>query len=204
MATATLMYPQRIYQQDVEAALGIERGSVCAPTTFYIEARRLGYPAGDLSPAEFVRPCLQFDDQGNLLDSKRRLLSTCVRDRYGMSVVSWNTVDQPQNLKLMTELGYLHSDEERRFFETVVAGKSTLDLVRAGYHVIAGVIPGFAANLGLHAVILALPDDPNAREQGLIEVIDPDMRNSKTLYTPEEITHGLLPGGACSIVLPRR
>ena len=192
----------RTYQQDIEADLGIELGSVCAPTTFYIEAKRLGYPAGRLSPAEFVKPCLQFDAQGKLLDSMRRVLSACVRERFGLKVVSWNTVDQPQDVDLMTRLDYLHSDEEREFFRTVVQGKSLIDLVRSGYHVIAGVVPGFAANRVVHAVILRLPQDSTGADAGLIEIVDPDQQNGKRLYAAEEIERGLLPGGACSIILP--
>ena len=192
----------RTYQQDVEAALGIELGSVCAPTAFYIEAKRLGYAAGNLPPAAFVKPCLQFDEQGNLVDSKRAVLSSCMRELFGISVVSWNTVDQPQDIDLMTRLGYLHTDEERQFFAVKVQGRSVLDLVRSGYHVIAGVMPGFAANRVTHAVILQQPSDPELAAQGLVEVIDPDQRNGKSVYTAEEIQHGLQPGGACSIMLP--
>jgi hypothetical protein len=192
----------QIYQQDIEAELGIQLGSVCAPTAFYIEARRLGYTAGNLVPAEFVKPCLKYDDRGQLLDSKRGELSACLRQHYGLKIVSWNTVAQAQDIEAMRRGGYLSTDEERQFFQAVVDGKSPIELVRTGYHVIAGMAPGFGANTDLHAVILRLPSDSAAAELGMIEVIDPDRRNEKTLYTESEIERGLQPGGACSIVLP--
>jgi len=198
----------RTYQQDIESDLGIELGSVCAPTTFYIEAKRLGYPAGKLSPSEFVKPCLQFDEQGRVVDSQRRILSECVRKHYKMKVISWNTFNQPQDIDLMVKAGYIRSAEEQRFFKSVVEGKSVLDLVRRGYHIVAGVVPGFAANQGFHAVILKQPDDLEAAKKGLIEVIDPDQRNSKILYSAAEIQAGLQVlqagkiGSACSIILP--
>ena len=192
--------PERVWQQHVEAKLGIEANVACAPTAFYIEARRQGYPSGTQAPEVFVG-ALDFDHDRGDRGWLRPTLSSDLRSTHGLEIVSWNTANELNDIDQMRNTGYLHTDREVQYFLDKVQGHSVLELVESGNHVISAMAPGFGANRSIHTVILSLPEPPIP---GQIAVTDPDRRNAETTYSSEYIEHTLQAGGACSIVLPHQ
>jgi hypothetical protein len=185
-------------QQQIEHDLGVPLGSCCAPTAFYIEGRLLGYPSGQLAPTQFVGG-LDFDNDRGTSGWVRPKLSEDLRTKYGLTIVSWNTTKQPQDIELMRKRGYLRTKREIEFFRNVVQGRGVLELVDGGYRVVAAMAPGFATNQQIHTVVLSSPEESDA---GFVHVTDPDGRNQTNRYTRQYILKTLQPGGACSIVLP--
>ena len=84
------------------------------------------------------------------------------------------------------------------FYRTQVIGKSPEDLVRAGHPLILGVLPGFAQNKSVHAVVAIHWTDHT------VEVIDPDGRNPERHYSPDYVHRMINPtGGGCTLILPK-
>jgi len=99
----------------------------------------------------------------------------------------------------MKTAGYLSTTREINFYRIRVIGKTPEQLVQAGYPLIVGVLPGFAKNKSVHAVVITHWSDHT------VECIDPDGRNVELHYSPDYVRRMINPtGGGCTIILPKK
>lgn len=194
---------ERITQQSVFSRLGEKALSACVPTCFYMAAHEEGHFSNEISLADFCS-ALNWAHAETSTGWVRPELSNQLRDLYDLPVVSWrlngNHDDSPETIEKMRQAGYLRTQDEIDFFRQQIIGRDIADIVQYCSPVIAGVKAGFGANQTAHAIILS-----DWSNDGIVEVIDPDDRNSNTTYSAEYVRAFLNPdGGGCSIVLPRQ
>lgn len=194
---------ERITQQSVFTRLGEKALSACVPTCFYMAAHEEGHLPEEISLADFCST-LNWVYAETSTGWVRPELSNQLRNLYDLPVVSWqlngNHDDSPETIEKMCQAGYLQTQEEIDFYRQQVIGRDVADIVQHCSPVIVGVKAGFGANQTAHAIILS-----KWSEDGVVEVIDPDDRNSNTTYSAEYVRAFLNPdGGGCSIVLPRQ
>lgn len=193
---------ERITQQSLAERLGERALSACVPTCFYMTAHEEGHLPDGISLSDFCS-ALNWAHAETSSGWVRPDLSNQLRDLYNLPVVSWrlggNHDDSPETIERMRHAGYLRTQDEIDFFQQQIIGRDIADIVRYCSPVIAGVKAGFGANQTPHAIILS-----KWSEDGTVEVIDPDDRNSNTTYSAEYVRAFLNPdGGGYSIVLPR-
>ncbi len=188
---------ERVTQQSLIPELGeAEALDMCTPTCLYMLVEATGYHPDTL--VEFVK---SMDKEHNHTQKgwMRAWLAKTLRAQ-GVSVVSWRpglNGDSDETVRRMIDAGFLGSQLEVDFYLKNVAGKSVEEVVRAGWPVATGMVPGFGEAGSKHTVIIAEWTDDSVR------VIDPDSRNNQSTYSPHEINDAINPeGGGCTIILP--
>lgn len=192
---------ERITQQSLFPRLGERALSACVPTCFYMTAQQEGHLSREINLTDFCST-LNWSHAETSTGWVRPELSNQLRDLYGLPVVSWrldgNHDDSPETIERMCQAGYLRTQEEIDFFRQQIIDRDIAEIVQDCSPVIVGVKAGFGANQTAHAVILNTWSN-----EGVVEVIDPDDRNSNTAYSAEYVRAFLNPeGGGCSVVLP--
>lgn len=178
------------------------RMEICVPACFFMLGRQTGYlpDGGPVTYDSFIDDLdwNSFDERGWV----RPKIGRELRKRYGMNIVSWqingNQAADDQTIERMVAAGYLSNPREITFFKDVIVGKTPKQVVQAGFPIIIGMLPGFAANTGLHGVLISGWTDDK------VVVIDPDERNPVQDYDPEYVERFINPlGGGCTVVLPK-
>ncbi len=194
----------RVTEQSAAPAIGEFKAlRMCAPTCFFMLGKAYGYLAhGPGSDIGSFAARLDWDKNFEpRMCWMRPQLAGLLRDQYGMSIVSWqlngNTDASDERIARMVEAGYLRTPREIEFYKTHAVSKSVRQIVQER-PAIVGVRPGFGANKDAHAVIITRWTDDT------VEIIDPDERNTHTIYSPRHVQQYLNPtGGGVTVVLPR-
>jgi hypothetical protein len=169
----------------------------CAPLSFYMVLRALGYLPQELMPDEFSSRLDRSGLTTDVADWSRPALSKLFRKEYGARVVSW-WLSGHADIEMMKRSGYLESDIEVEFYKRNIAGKSVEQIVRSGYPVIVTMDGDFDhGGNNLHAIVIASWSD-----EGVL-IVDPDARNPNTRYKADDILKHLSMLGAGSVVLPK-
>ncbi len=197
-----------IHQQELERYLGIEgRRVLCAPASLLNLANINGYSIEPYNYADNL-------DWGAWSKShnswSRAKLSTMLRSPYGAKAISWwsaktgSLIDTNSKTR-MIESGYLSQDpSEIAFVDHTISRvregfEGIIDIVDLGHPAAVTMLPGFAKNKALHAVILK----SISREDATVEIIDPDDTNTNNLYPVNHILKYIHPLGACTVLLPK-
>lgn len=193
----------RVTQQSLEVINGIEelQRRLCAPTALYDTAVRAGY---QIDPAAYAQNLDLAGFNTSVGGWSRAHLSDQLRN-YGVSVVSWKlgstgqTIDGDDRAK-MIDAGYMRTEQEQSFFdENIATHPDILSIVDTlGTPAVVTVKPQFAMNQRKHAITI---HEFNS-DLDLVTIVDPDARNSDTVYTGTYVRHFLDQDGAASIILP--
>lgn len=195
---------ERYVQQMVGPALGEYKAlRSCAPSCFFMVAKAEGYlldgPGSDL--VSFVGSLNWEDDFVESRGWVRPWLCRTLRERYGLSLVSWridgNHDGSDETIEKMQAAGYIQTEREIAFYRDHVIGRDIEEIVADGHPMIVGVLPEFGHNRREHAMVLS-----HWINDG-VEVIDPDERNPYHTYPASYVRGHLNPsGGGCTIILP--
>jgi|GEM_PF-5768293 len=190
----------QITQQMLEANCPDAAQKLCAPTALYIASLKAGYELPDA--ATFTSEL----DWANGWDVdlngwRRNELSDWLRTQFKIPIVSWRidrtgaSQDEP-SIRKMKQLGYIQSAHEEAFLRDVVF-QSSRDELLGSQALVATMLPGFGENTSMHAVVL----DSHNIDRDEYKVVDPDERNTKTVYSRRCLEASLNGDGLYSAVL---
>lgn len=193
--------------QSLETMLGNELAiRCCAPLSFYMLLKANGYLPDDLQPDTFCFELSRTELGTTNADWSRPALTRLFRKKYSAPIISWqvNGTSNPlhigvHSIERMLQAGYLASQKDISFFQKHIEGHDISEIVRAGYPVIVTMKPGFGTpdNSNIHSLILI------EWQGGRVTVVDPDARNTDTVFDEKRVRDYISFDGGGTVVLPR-